>query len=291
MTAYKTPQKEQLIMPTFKALMELGGSGTNDEITDKVIQIEGFSDEQIEEPQNGHPGMTKLEYELAWARTYLKKSGIIDRVGYCLWAITPDYMNNTDFDLNDVIRKAKGLDGIGGSRDDYSDDGGAKENGPESMPEEYVDQDWRLELGDKIRSMDPFGFERLSMRLLRECGFDEVSVTKKSGDGGIDGYGILKINDLFSMKVAFQCKRYSDTKISAEDIRQFRGTLPANIERGIFITTGQYTRSAIEEAKRSDVKNIDLINGDKFIDKLAEHEIGCKKIETYKIEEGFFENI
>ncbi len=282
----KVPSKEDLIIPTYKALLELGGSGTNEEITNTVIKMGSFSDEQVEAPQNGHPGMTRLEYELAWARTYLSKSNIIKRVGHCLWAITPEYMKETELDLPNIIKTAKGK-AVEAST--IALDSGDSCDG--DAVDETIDQEWRGKLGDKIKAMDPFGFERLSMRLLRESGFDEVSVTRKTGDGGIDGFGILKLNDLFSIKVAFQCKRYGDTKITAEDIRQFRGTLPANIERGIFITTGQYTRTAIEEAKRPDVKNIDLINGDKFIDKLAEYEIGCKKIETYAIDDAYFDNI
>ena len=280
--SYKAPQKEQLIVPTYKALLELGGSGTNNEITEAVIKLEQFDDEIIDEPQNGHPGMTKLEYELAWARTYLKKAGVIERVGYCLWAITPEYSKDQELDLASIIKKAK-------NKTNPQSDAQAKVD--DTASDENIDQDWRIKLGEKLRDIDPYGFERLSMRLLRESGFDEVSVTKKSGDGGIDGFGTLKINDLFGIKVAFQCKRYNDNKITAEDIRQFRGTLPANIERGIYITTGQYTRAAVEEARRSDVKTIDLISGDKFIEKLAKYEIGCKKVETYIVDDEFFESI
>lgn len=280
---HKPLQRDKLIAATFKALTELGGSGTNAEIIETVIKNENYSEEITDEPQAGHPGRTKLEYELAWARTYLKNAGIIENVGYRIWAITPEFSKKQDIDPADVVKIMR-------NKSDNTPNDSIHEN-TESVPDEYADQDWRIELSEKLRVIDPYGFERLSMRLLRESGFDEVSVTKKSGDGGIDGFGILKINDLFGIKVAFQCKRYNGNKITAEDIRQFRGTLPANIERGIFITTGQYTRAAIDEAKRSDVKNIDLINGDQFIDKLAQYEIGCKKVETYKINKDFFESI
>jgi restriction system protein len=281
---YKTPQKEQLVKPTFEALLKLGGSGTNNEITETVIRLLELTNEQVDEPQNGHPSMTKLEYELAWARTYLKKAGVINRAGYCLWEITPHYMKGKAIDLATIIKAGKNvpapsvalpIDNIEMNEDTFNE----------------ADEKWREEISNIIKKMDPYGFERLSMRLLRECGFDEVSVTKKSGDGGIDGFGILKINDLFSLHIAFQCKRYGEKKISADDIRQFRGTLPANIERGIFITTGGYTQAAVDEAKRPDAKNIDLINGEQFIDKLAEYEIGCKKITTYIINRDFFDSI
>ena len=85
--------------------------------------------------------------------------------------------------------------------------------------------------------------------MLRECGFSEVRVTKKSGDGGIDGTGKLCIQGIFSFNVAFQCKRYKG-KVGAEEIRNFRGSLEQNIEKGVLITTGSFTPDAKEEASK-----------------------------------------
>ena len=138
--------------------------------------------------------------------------------------------------------------------------------------------------------MDPWGFERLAQRLLRECGFTQVQVTKKTGDGGIDGTGKLKINGIFSFNVAFQCKRYKGS-VSAGDIRDFRGSLATNIEKGVFITTGSFTKAARDEASEQGKQQIDLIDGDEFMNKLAEYNIGLKEVKSYDIDENFFRNI
>lgn len=138
--------------------------------------------------------------------------------------------------------------------------------------------------------MNPYGFERLSQRLLRECGFSQVEVTKKSGDGGIDGFGKLKINGIFSFNVAFQCKRFSGS-VTASDIRDFRGSLTTDIEKGVLITTGTFTKAAIEEATMPGKQQIDLVSGEEFITKIAELGIGVKEIKTYEIDEDFFANI
>ena len=114
-----------------------------------------------------------------------------------------------------------------------------------------------------------YGFERLTQRVLRECGFSQVEVTKKSGDGGIDGTGKLKINGIFSFNVAFQCKRYKGV-VGAPDIRDFRGSLTTNIEKGLFITTGTFSKAAREEACSPGKQQIDLLDGEEFIKKITE---------------------
>lgn len=149
---------------------------------------------------------------------------------------------------------------------------------------------WRQHLSEVLQNMNPYGFERLAQRVLRESGFTQVEVTKKSGDGGIDGIGKLKINGIFSFNVGFQCKRYKGA-VSAGDIRDFRGSLTTNIEKGVFITTGTFTKAAKEEASNPGKQQIDLIDGDEFINKIAQYGIGVKEVITYEIDDEFFEKI
>ena len=141
-----------------------------------------------------------------------------------------------------------------------------------------------------LQNMDPYGFERLSQRLLRECGFTQVEVTKKSGDGGIDGTGKLRINGIFSFNVAFQCKRYKGM-VGAGEIRDFRGSLTTDIEKGVMITTGSFSKAAREEASNPGKQQIDLIDGEEFMSKIAEYGIGVKPVTTYEIDEEFFKKI
>ena len=156
------------------------------------------------------------------------------------------------------------------------------------VPEEV--KPWRKRLYEVLINMDPYGFERLTQRVLRECGFTNVVVTKKSGDGGIDGTGKLKINGIFSFNIAFQCKRYQGS-VGAGDIRDFRGSLTTDIEKGVFITTGSFSKPAIEEASNPGKQQIDLIDGEEFITKLAEFGIGVKEVKDYEIDEQFFAKI
>lgn len=138
--------------------------------------------------------------------------------------------------------------------------------------------------------MDPYAFERLTQRVLRECGFTDVIVTKRSGDGGIDGYGKLRINGVISFNIAFQCKRYQGS-VGAPEIRDFRGSLTKNIEKGVFITTGSFSKAARDDAENMGKQQIDLIDGEDFIDMLAEYSIGLKEVKDYEIDEEYFAKI
>ena len=121
----------------------------------------------------------------------------------------------------------------------------------------------------------PDAFERLAQRLLRESGFLQVEVTGKTGDGGIDGKGIVRVSGLLSFHVIFQCKRYRGS-ITPSQIRDFRGAMQGRADKGFFITTGTFTRDAIKEATRDGAPPIDLIDGELLCDKLKEFKLGVQ---------------
>lgn len=292
-----SPTYTELIVPTYDALKQLGGSGTNNEIYEKVIVDLNLSDEVLDEPHLGSLNQSEVEYQLAWARTYLKNYGIIVNSARSVWSITPEYASELTVSAKEIVaftvqkkakkrEMAKSNDKQDGKSDKPEDD--IDSNDDVEFPEEV--KPWRQQLANILQNMDPYGFERLSQRLLRECGFTQVSVTKKSGDGGIDGTGKLKINGIVSFNVAFQCKRYKGL-VSSGDIRDFRGSLTTDIEKGIFITTGSFSKAAKDEATTPGKKQIDLIDGEEFISKLAEYSIGVKEVKTYEIDEDFFAKI
>ena len=272
------PKFNELMMPVFRVLKSLGGSGKNDEILNGVIADLKLPDEVVDVLHGDQQGLTELAYRLGWAKTYLKRYGVLDNSERGVWSITPTYNNVDIIDKREIVKKYK----------------------PASMPTETVPcpidtlpdeiAPWRKRVAEILQTMDPYGFERLTQRLLRECAFLDVQVTKKSGDGGIDGTGRLAINGIFSFHVAFQCKRYRGS-VGASEIRDFRGSLPANIEKGVMITTGTFSRAAIEEASCPGKKQIDLIDGEAFIDRLSEHGLGLKPAKAFDVDEEFFRRI
>ena len=287
----KSPTQLELVEPVFAVLVELGGSATIDEIRDKVIENLHLSDDVVDEPHKGSASQqTELEYQLAWARTRLKNYGAITNSKRGVWMITPEFADRKTISREAVSENIKETRMKGKTKaeaDKILEDGDPSNDGIDTIEDT---EPWKAELAETLHNMDPFAFERLSMLLLRECGFTQVTVTKKSGDGGIDGTGKLRINGIFSFNVAFQCKRFKGS-VSAGDIRDFRGSLTTDIEKGVLITTGSFTKAAREEASNAGKQQIDLMDGEEFISKLIEYRLGVKERTIYEVDKAFFEKV
>lgn len=287
----RIPRYYDLMNPLIAALKTLGGSGSNDEILNQIISDLSIPDEAVDILHSDRQNMTELAYQLNWAKTYLKNYGILENSVRGVWAIKPEHMTIESVDSKQVVAevvkktRAKRTSSSGG-KDVLADEDPT--NDGLDTPDEM--KPWRERLSDILQNMDPYGFERLAQRLLRECGFSDVQVTKKSGDGGIDGNGKLAINGIFSFHVAFQCKRYKGS-VGAGEIRDFRGSLSTNVEKGVMITTGTFSKAAREEASSPGKKQIDLMDGEALIDKIAQYRLGVKPITVYEIDEEFFERI
>lgn len=270
------PSADFFYQPTLQALDMLGGSGSNEEIYKKILAITKLSNEVIDEMHSFT--MTEVEYRLMWARTDLKNYGAVENSKQGVWTLTSKGAKLLKSGKIDPKEIKKSLSKKNGDKGNNSDG------------EEEQKKDWREQTSEILHNLDPYAFEKLAQRLLRECGFSDVEVTKKSGDGGIDGTGKLRINGIFSFNVAFQCKRYKG-QVGAPQIRDFRGSLGTNIEKGVLITTGTFTREAKEEASSEGKRLIDLMDGEELINKLAEYGIGLNEVKSYEVDEEFFNTL
>lgn len=285
----------ELYEAVYKSIKDLGGSATNDEIVSGVISQLNLSDKVIDEPHDEKGRQTELEYQINWAKTYLRTYGALENSSRGVWSITSkfssiDSIKNDDVNaFMDALRKKKYPAKSKTEKDDKKEEIVSSEiDNEQNVSETVTENSWKDKLAEILQNMNPYGFESLVGRLLRECGFIDVKVTKKSGDGGIDGIGKLKINGFLSFNVAFQCKRYKGS-VGSPEIQAFRGSLSTDIEKGIFITTGLFTKQAKEEASTPGKKQIDLIDGNDLMDKLAELQLGLEEVKTYKIKTEFFE--
>lgn len=263
---------DELFNPVLQALHKLGGSGTNNEIEEAVIELLGLTDEEVEDIHRGNT--SKLSYRLAWARNYLKRLGLVENSGRAIWALSHEGLKTQKIDKEEAKKIVKNLSGVKKvkptSKLEKSD---SKYTVEES--DELNELSWEEELIEVLKNMEPDAFERLSQRFLRELGFMNVEVTGKSGDGGIDGVGVIKIGGVLSFHVVFQCKRYAGS-VSSPAIRDFRGAMIGRADKGLFITTGTFTRDAKREAQRDGAPPIDLIDGNDLAEQLKNLRLGVE---------------
>ena len=241
-SASSRPPIADVIWATLQAVRDLGGSGANREIASKALELGNFSDDQKAVLHRGVGPETEIEYQVAWARTYLKGVGALQNSTRGVWSLTEIGRSLTEEDALGVQAEYHRR-----RRDSQT----STSDGPVTAadPVEFQEGAWKSELLEQLLAMTPEAFERLTRRLLREAGFSSVEVTGRSGDGGIDGTGLYSPSSpsLISFPVVFQCKRYQGS-VGSSVIRDLRGAMSGRGEREICVTTGSFTRDALAEA-------------------------------------------
>lgn len=285
------PSFDELIIPTVKALIELGGSGTIEEINTKVYEIAELTDEVLQIPHGEEGNMNEIDYRLAWSKTYLKKFGLVENSSRGVWALLKSDIKISELDYVEIVRKVREQNKPTNTKPKIT------KTETEKIDDEITDEvseteEWKDKLLNVLYNISPAAFERLAQRILRESGFSQVEVTGKVGDGGIDGKGIVRVSGLLSFHVIFQCKRYKGS-VSPSQIRDFRGAMQGRADKGLVITTGSFTREAIKEATRDGAPPIDLIDGEFLCEKLKELKLGVetKLTESVDIKKDWFDKL
>ncbi|MBK6924488.1 MAG: restriction endonuclease [Thermomonas sp.] len=294
------PEFARWINPVLRALGELGGSARPREVVERVAQNEQVPDDVLDllNPSGGQ----RFSNQVHWARFFLADAGFIDRSKRGVWKLTEAANAAGQLsasDLLDLVREVqeRSRSTSLAAESDASPPVAVVDVSPqvtlsvdpssEAPPPDHEEGDYKSRLLKVLQSLAPSGFERLCQRLLREAGFEQVVVTGKSNDGGIDGHGVLSVNHFVSFRVLFQCKRYSGTVAPAQ-VRDFRGAMQGRADKGLILTTGSFTTEAKREASRDGAPPIELVDGDELVELFAKLELGLRPVTTYEVDESFF---
>ena len=283
MSKSKGPQFIRFFRPIVEVLKEIGGSGTAAEVIDHVIEKMMIPESEQEVILKG--GQPRVRNQIQWARFYLAQAGIIDSSKRGVWSLTDAALSIDASALSSLAIFKKIHGSFKGTK--KPKDIEKIVVGPDDV--EIEPPDHRINLLNLIKSLPPDGFERLSQRLLRESGFQKVVVTGRSGDGGIDGVGILQVNAFVSFNVLFQCKRYQGA-VTPSQVRDFRGAMMGRADKGIVITTGTFTLEAKKEARRDGAPPIELVDGDTLVQMFEQLQLGLIPRTTYDVDEKFFDD-
>ena len=285
----RAPTFVKYIPAVVAALVRLGGSGRPDEVRAAIATDMKLSDEeQLERLPSGV--QSRFENQVHWARFYLAKAGYIAASQHGVWTLSDKARELGT--MSDAL--ARGI--YHEVREQLLSAPTASEGDADQAGESEAPVEAEAALGKyreaaltRLRDLPPSGFERFSQRLLRESGFQEVTVTGRSGDGGIDGIGVLQVNPLVSFKVLFQCKKYAGS-VTPSQVRDFRGAMTGRADKGIVITTGSFTAEAKREAVRDGAPSIELVDGERLIDMLENLQLGLKRVQTFELDPAFFDD-
>ena len=270
--------------PILDALRDLGGSASPREV--KAAVLDKIDVPESERLRTLKSGQNAVENEIAWARDYLRRLGFIDGSVQGVWRLTKggasthltlDEARQLRTGVYQAIRKKVVAEG--------SEIFVPTENEP---PIDLEPQEENGTLIQAIYALSPSGFEKMCKRVLREAGFSEVDVTRDGPDGGIDGRGILQINELVSFRVMFQCKRYKGS-VGVDAIRNFQAALQGRADKGIILTTGTFTRDAEREASREGGMPVELVDGERLVALMQRLQLGVRPRTVYDVDPKFFE--
>ncbi len=295
MATVEVPPYQDLLWPALQAVISLGGSASIAELEAATIDREEISP-QVQAVLHGDGPMTEVQYRLAWARTYLKGMGLLTNSQRGVWSVTDNGQTVSEDEI--PKRRAEYIASLAATRKSAS-----KKKSRKSRPSDFdneIDQAeaeleyvWKDKLLDTLLEMSPKGFEKLALRLLREAGVQGLVLTGASGDEGIDGRGVYRM-ELLSFPVFFQCKRYRGS-VGPSAVRDFRGAMAGRGEKGLLITTGNFTTSASAEARRDGAPPVDLVDGDQLCDLLKHYAIGVtttpRTVEDVSISTEYFNSL
>ena len=280
----KGPKFIRFFKPILEVLKQSGGSGTTAEVIDRAIELLKIPESEQEATLKN--GQSRVRNQVQWGRLYLVRAGYLDSSWRGVWSLTEkglqtDLAGLDPYEIFQAVRK----------------EFHAEKKKRKAAEETFIDEDdevgaetsdYKLELLDLIKSLPPGGFERLCQRLLRESGFQEVVVTGRTGDGGIDGVGVLQVNPFVSFNVLFQCKRYQGS-VTPSQVRDFRGAMTGRADKGIMMTTGTFTVEAKKEARRDGAAPIELVAGEDLVKLFEDLELGLIPRRTFEVDQKFFE--
>lgn len=286
MQTYSKARELQYMAPIIKALRELGGSGTPSEVVEYVVRDLGISEEE-QKKVHKKTGEPIVKNDIHWARNILRGGGLIDGSTRGVWRLTP---KGFTIEITPEVFREIYRDAMRKQNERYKQKLTEKQALDKRKEEGTEEGSEKKSLLDVLYELSPEGFERFCRRLLREAGFSKVEVTGRTGDGGIDGKGILEVNRLVSEHVIFQCKRYAPGQtVGASEVRNFRGAMSGRTDKGIFLTTARFTSDAQVEATREGCPPIELVDGEKLVKLMEELKLGVIPRTIYDVDFEFFE--
>ena len=270
------------LRPLVEVLRNIGGSGTTADVIDQVIEYMKIPEGEV--AKTIASGVSRVRNQIEWARMYLVKADLIDSSQRGVWKLTEKGYEAvlSDDSIYEIFKKVQKT----------SQKTKEPKNQEEltEIDETIVDDEAHGEtILSILKNLSSGGFEKLCKRLLTEIGVHDVQITGGTGDQGIDGTGVVKVNDVVGFNIIFQCKRYRDV-VAPHHVRDFRGTMQGRADKGIIITTGRFTAEAKKESVRDGVPPIELIDGERLVTLFEKYKLGLKPKVVYDVVLDFFDN-
>ncbi len=273
------PRQSEVEIPLLRTLLDSGGSAKPKEIYPKVAAyFPELSPEEQEQRLESSPSTRKWWNLVQWVRQHLVVIGEIDGSTHGIWALTTKGAARLSSTSGDSV-----------SADSGTSPATLRHVTLRDLANQSRDET-KARLIAELKQLTPTGFEHFCMELLQQLGYSNVAVTRRTRDGGIDGYGDFR-QGAVSIKSAFQAKKYTDTSVQRTEIDQLRGAIQGDYDHGVFITTSRYSKGAIDASYKKGAITILLLDGEAVADLMLDRGIGVLRqpLYIYEIVSEFFD--
>lgn len=290
---YELPKFHETFNPILDVLSD-GKVIHHRDLLNRVVEkyYSHFPKEMLE--QKTKSGDVLIMNRIAWGKSYLKKGGFIIYPERGMVQITEKgKAQEKNLKLKDVEGESDFLKFYSDEKDKVQAKISEIDN---STPQDLIDSGFseielqtKNELLEKLKTIDPYYFEKVILILLKKMGYGDFIETSKSGDGGIDG--IINEDKLGLSKIYIQAKRYGENSVREKEIRNFIGAMSGDTSKGVFVTTSKFHSGAVKKANDAH-HSIILIDGYKLVDLMHEFNVGVQIKTTYEVkelDEDFFE--
>ena len=270
------------------------------EIRQGIVQMLNLTNEDITDRlPSGKQSI--LDNRIGWAKTYLKKAGLVDnplRGRYILTEEGKKALPDADIIDDNYLKRYKSFREFTSSEEIITNTNEAVNKSPEEILEDSfktLNDSLAQDLMTEIMKLSPIDFEHLVVKLLLKMGYGsgidtDALVTQASNDGGIDG--IIKEDKLGFSSIYIQAKQWDPARtVDRPAIDTFIGALTRNhANKGLFITTASFSSGAKTAA---DATNVVLVDGKQLTRLMIAHNLGVSVEHIYelkKIDSDFFED-
>ena len=289
----KLPEVVRFIPRILATLREMNGVAKAAAVKAAVVQAISEAGEPVND-QMLSSGVPKYQNDIYWARMYLVNAGLLEPskvAGHGVWKLTQGgWQSPLDMSTAAAIYYQTASTSSQGNKNKDEADLPAP-SGDDLQQDLEGTVNWQVQLKEILWSLSDQGFEHLCAAIMTANGLDQIKVTGKSGDKGIDGMGLMSLDDagLVSIRVAWQCKRYTTAPVRSEEVRNFRGSLDHKTDHGIIFTTSTFTAEAMKESVALGKAPVRLVPLDQLIEMLKKLKLGVVSEPEPVVVDAFFE--
>lgn len=288
--AQALPEVVRFIPRILSTLRDMNGVAKAGAVKAAVVQAIFEAGEAVND-QMLASGVPKYQNDIYWARMYLVNAGLLEQAktaGHGTWKLT-----NQGWESPLDMATAAAIYYQTASK-------GSKNKDEANLPAPSGDDlqqdlegtvNWQVQLKEILWSLSDQGFEHLCAAIMTANGLDQIKVTGKSGDKGMDGMGLMYLDEagLVSIRVAWQCKRYTSGTVGSMEVRNFRGSLDHKTDHGIVFTTSTFTAEAMKESVALGKTPIRLVPLDQLIEMLKNLKLGVGPAPEHTVDAPFFD--